>query len=648
MAYFRPVPVLYWAPSVYPGGADVGGKTAIYGTFSDFGNAVWQPFPLNAGTSRIVSFESSRGRRSTRENFAAGTLTVVLDNSDGTLDPSKSGSTTSGKYAGIPFRLAMRDSAGVEHPIFAGLLDSGWLPSWGPGRKARTVTITVTDYYGYAAHLALPGSCANYAMPLQLTGAPSRVWWRGPMNGQLATTTNNVSLWDFGPTRVNGRLSTGGCGAGSALANGAEPAAVLASSSSFYRPGADFNPGTRVCAWTGYNVAAAPSSNAILIGCRDAATSNPKWLVGMNTSGQLFCAVYNAAAAGVCLISTTGSYVGTSMVGVDIDFTARTVNLYTPAGVVSGSWAVPSAGAAGRLVIEAPSSGGFTISDWSVGGSAWAFTRVSSMSGSEPIALNNGPIDRHSVDLPPIVDRPTDYNSLAGQISTFAPQQAYLDACANAFGGVTYCRRDGQIVLRAGEDLGYWPASRGATPVVSDNMYQVVGRVTDQPNPPAYYGSYSGLPYVLPILRYSGAGHSGPDPDRVMNTATIGNARFYDLDSWNRYGPRVEDLGGVGGVVVAGDPSATQAQAQASARAVPTDAAESVVFQPGGDDVLTSFVLNDLELEARVLLTQSDPVTGAAILADVPVRVQSEAWSWADGGERWTVAVALDQPVPNR
>jgi hypothetical protein len=251
------------------------------------------------------------------------------------------------------------------------------------------------------------------------------------------------------------------------------------------------------------------------------------------------------------------------------------------------------------------------------------------------------------MDCPPFWARPSDFPTLSSTVDTYSPQQSFFDAIANAMGGALWCQRDGWLHWRGGHDLGYYPGSRPPLTAHTDGIYEVVARLTDQPTPGNYIGAVTGASYNLPIVRYSGSGHGGLDPQRVINWSNVGGATFIDLASYKRYGAQKRDLPGVGTVAASGSPAAAAAADQIASRKSPTTALNDIVITPYGDPVATKFVLQDLELEARVLVTQSDQVTGTPILEDEPMRVQHESWSWANGGADWTVTLHVDQPIPN-
>src|SRR5699024_4672599 len=117
-------------------------------------------------------------------------------------------------------------------------------------------------------------------------------------------------------------------------------------------------------------------------------------------------------------------------------------------------------------------------------------------------------------------------------------------------------------------------------------------------------------------------GHTGPDPERVANWLTVegfepfnlAEASYVDVPSAKRLGPRRQEIAkGATDIARDGSPVSDAARDFLAARSTSTDAMRDVTITPYGDDQATEFVLAHLELEARVLVTQSDTVTAVPL-----------------------------------
>lgn len=674
MNYEAPTLTAEWMPTVWPGCDANGGVTPIY--MSLMLGTDWEPFPGD-----IESFSMNRGRQSTTDEFKGGGAHVVFANEAGTLDPLAPGSVTADTY-GCLFRI-IAEWNGTESVLFCGLIDSPWVPSWGRGRR-RTVEVDLCDWYARAAIEDQPGAPANLVNHTWGGSPPHTqfVWWRGAMSATAAAAANNARIWDYARGGNHGRITSGlvtavdpidGCDLQSlqlAVNTTIESTDVI--------PATDY-----VTASVALTLPTAGTYGGEQVLFSFVSTTGARrWSVGVDSGGHLVWRVYNASGVSVATRSSTGLYGGQSMIcAISIDWVAGV--LYPWAGAsVSFTGAASSSG---RLVLSGTTSGTAVVvagnAAYAGGTSALQPLDVRPVKDTATVRIPKGtgvpfapgtsqPI---AIDMPPVVERPIDAANASTAVAVFGPGQACLAAVATGIGGVVWCRRDGWIVIRTADDLGWWPASRGPSDAVDDDLYEVVARITDDPAPTPLVGAVSGATYDLPILRYAGPGHHGPDPDRVINTVVVGAALIVDPASIRRYGsrplsmtPTVSSTPGyiapaasddghrLNGPrqypvpVVPDDPIAVQAQAIVDARKAPSIATPQVVLSPYGDTAITEFVIADLELETRVLLTQSDQVTAAPVIEDMRVRVQGETWDWSAGGTQWTVTLDFAVPVPNK
>ncbi len=667
-----------WMPTIYPGCDEFGGVTPIYNAFK---TPSWETFPAS-----VMSFGMQRGRQASTDDFRGGTAHVVFYDSDGSLDPVAGGSVTADTY-GCPVRVVASRPGAADKVVFTGFVDSPWTPSWGRGRS-RTVAVDLSDWFARSASDDMPG-CAMNLSNGSWSGSPPHdeyVWWRGAMTATAAAPANNASVTDFARGGNDGVITSGlvtavdpiaGCDLPSLQL---APATVVKSASSIAHT--DYL--TAACAMTLPDTST--YSAELVLFWAESSGGAKRWSIGVDTVGRIVWRVYNTAGTSIASNVSTFGYAGKTMVmAIAIDYVASVMRPYpsksvsfTGAGV--GSTYLCVGGAPGTYTDAV-----VTVGNVSYAGASSVIPGLSVVTAKDTVSVQlpkgtGTPFTPSTsqpakVDSPPYVERPTDAVDITGDVAALTPLQGFMSSLAAGIGGVVWCRRDGWIVMRTADDLGYWPPSRGTNHAVDDGLYQVVARITDAPIPAPITGSSSGDTYTFPVLRYSGPGHDGPDPGRVANQVAIGNALIVDPASIRRYGVRplamtptvsvapgyvrpstdATGLGRLSGqaptypiAVVPDDPICVQAQAIVDARKDPTIAIPSVQLEPYGDDAITTFVLDDLELEARVLITQSDQVTGAPILDDVAVRVQGETWDWADGGASWTVTLDLAIPTPNR
>lgn len=673
MTYTAPRIVAEWMPDVWPGGDTSAGVTPIYNAFM---SPAWEEFP-----AAVEAFSTDRGRQSTTDEPKGGTAHVVFDNASGLLDPLAAGSVTAETF-GCPVRL-LAYRAGETSPdvIFTGLIDSSWKPSWGRGRR-RTVEVDLSDWLARAAADDQPGCPANLRNHTW-SGSPPHdefVWWRGSMTATAAAPANNAEITDYGRGANHGQITAG-------LVTVVDPIAGCDMSSLQLDGGTTVQSSSVIPATPHVTASAALTlpDTALYTGDMPllqfvSTAGKRRWSVGVDDAGHLMWQVCDSSGAPVVTHKSTFYYAGQSMIcAITIDWAAGILHPWDGATV---SFTGASA-SDGRLVLSGVTSGAGPVIAGNVayagGSTALRPLDVRAVKDTATVTIRKGTGTASAtaqpvpIDMPPVAPRPTDAVDASTAVAVFAPGQAFWNAVATGIGGLARCRRDGWIVVRSADDLGWWPASRGPNDAVDDDLYEVIARITDEPNPAPIVGAVSGDVYDLPILRYSGPGHDGPDPERVINAVTIGSAQIVDPDSMRRYGtrplsmtPSVSSAPGYiaaarsgSGIRVSGpyqypiavvpdDPMATQAAALVDARHDPTVATPQVTLQPYGDEAITAFVCRDLDLETRVLLTQSDQVTGTPLFHDTRVRVQGESWDWSAGGTEWTVTLDLAEPTPNK
>lgn len=687
MTYRPPVAVLEWMPTIWPGCNTYSGQRPIWTAFTTSPQP-WVPFPDNTGGEpgdRLLSFTIDRGRQSLTEKFHAGVMHLVLDNTDGRLTPFGPGSLTADTF-GCPVRLSMFNPAtGNTSIIFTGFVDSSWIPSWGHGRR-RDIQVDIVDWYGRSATDDVPG-CPMNIVNNTWSGSPpgtALLWWRGAMTASQASPTTNATVTDFGRSANDGQITSGVVTAVDPLTGADYPCLELAGDTTITSVDEFVADGTTPV--TASLIASIPAAGSwggelYLLSCVSTGGVR-RWSISVDVLGRIKTAVYSAAGAVVATTQTTNTYLEkTVVISILVDYTLQRL-FALPEALGDTTWSTTGATPTGHIVAAGvPSStapartqvGNVAVTANTGDIQAAGYVADTNMQNTVQITWASTGWQSQNpgrMDMPPIVGRLPESPQINAPVGSWGSHQAWLDAVADGIGGVVWCQRDGRIHLRSGADLGWWPATRPANDAVDDGLYQVVARLTDAPAPDPIVGAVSGTVYQYPILRYSGPGATGPDPERVINQVTIDRAMVVDPGSLRRYGARTYTMTPqrsekpgwvsprpVGSLfkhvtypvpTVPDDPMSTQAQALIDQRATPTAAIPAATLQPYGDPDITKFVLEDLELEARVLVTQSDQVTGAPIYEDEPVRVQSESWTWANGGADWTVTLDLAAPTPNK
>jgi hypothetical protein len=112
-----------------------------------------------------------RGRSTQLERHVAGTMDLVLDNSDRIFDPTY----TSGPFYGVlaPMnRIRLRASwDGSTYDLFTGFVD-GWPQNYHPSNRDATVNVQGTDLFGHLANVDLADPWIEATKQ-----APAPVWW---------------------------------------------------------------------------------------------------------------------------------------------------------------------------------------------------------------------------------------------------------------------------------------------------------------------------------------------------------------------------------------------------------------------------------------------------------------------------------------
>lgn len=620
------------------------------------GSGDWVTLTIG-GKTRLLSFTSDRGRDDLTEDFNAGTATFLLDNADGMLDELNPSSLTFGAdgQALTPIRFRMLDNAtAVTSTIWTGYVSDGWEPSG--ARAAATVTVKAMDFMGWAAMQETPKS--RWVQFIQ--SAIPQVWWRGRMSSGLATSTNGVVMYDEGSAGLDGSIFTASPADARwvpSLTTGEDedPAWRLQTAARFTTgaslPTATGGLWTFSCWFQVIDVGA--QGRYFCLARTGSNTGNARWGVRIGNTGKLAARVYNAAGVVLAEAVSTSSYndgkphlvyvlfsdnITTIALFGDLDAGPATDTYAGGTAAGSGGWLTTGAGIGSdtpvlmdELAYSAPYtrepntalSGGISVhlDEW-VDESKFTGYRTDDTEKTRLIeimnmvGLNSALVDDYFNVSPVTVAPPglgdwVPRSSLAGHITT----------TAKALAGSAWTERGGKVRVNS-----YAETISGSAPYAG--YYSTVSaRFTNEPSPSA----------GTPVIRYGQNARSGRLLSRVINEVQINSGSpKRDRASIAAYGRRIFDLTGAAEPSIA-DPAAT---AIIAARKEPTYELDEITFEPWGNQAVTTWALTVLELEKMVTYTEYNPSGTTAYLSALPVRVQSESWSFTNGTD-WSITLKL-------
>lgn len=191
-------------------GYDGMGLWSVLGTFTW---SEWAGVPTNAWvdmTADLQEWHSGTGRGNEREDFEPGTATVRLKNRHRRYDPTYLAGPYYGKLGPGSPAIIEATWNGTTYPLFTGIIEDGWPTSFDQvGRGADAwVDVPLVDSSGHAALIEMPGSPWELAVALLRPA----VWLRD-MGTTLVSpvTTPNWSPPNYGNgVGYFGVLGTGG------------------------------------------------------------------------------------------------------------------------------------------------------------------------------------------------------------------------------------------------------------------------------------------------------------------------------------------------------------------------------------------------------------------------------------------------------
>jgi len=145
------------------------------------------------------------------------------------------------------------------------------------------------------------------------------------------------------------------------------------------------------------------------------------------------------------------------------------------------------------------------------------------------------------------------------------------------------------------------------------------------------------------VINASARGLTGTRTERIVNDVRINytggssddstGAYFFDLPSQLLYGVRSKTFSSQSGYL-----TPSMAQAYLAAHKSPPIEVGEVELRPWGNQALTDWCLDTLELERRITYREATPFGAAVVNADF--RIIGEKWAWANGTD-WTVTLRL-------
>lgn len=150
-------------------------------------------------TSRLIRFKSEVGQQYDYDGPQPGSLTVVLDNTDGALDPTN---TSSIYYPNVKLKRQVRISAQLTSGsslvyLAHGYVDS-WTRSWPGGVRVSRTTVECTDLVEFYARWVLSGLSQTAGTAAVHMAAISSASTPAPAGGlDIVTSTYNGNQWEY-------------------------------------------------------------------------------------------------------------------------------------------------------------------------------------------------------------------------------------------------------------------------------------------------------------------------------------------------------------------------------------------------------------------------------------------------------------------
>lgn len=581
---------------------------------------------VGLGVPRSFSFR--RGKQDTLNKHEPSQCTIVLDRNRSDLmtvranplDQSIAASPIGSGHAlpDTPVRLVMQTGF-TSVVIFSGFTLDGWDPSGSP-KGSGTITVTLTDWLGWAASRDFPESrwaaWVSKSQPAlwmrsELFDEAQR--WTGVDRDMIINTAYAGTFYFSSASLVPDSANTAYGFLTTATRTGLKnPTVAVPQSDAF---------GLRVWIKTANTVT------------KDFRVEGGDWYLYMNATGQM---VFGTTVGGVLNEATLAFnhadgiphliHADAITVGA-----GRTVTLSSDLGITTG--VVSNSGQCGGgqvkfygteitvdefcLWTTVVPAGGPSLATWVQGDDLYAYgqtraTRLIKLCESAYVPL---PANSHT------------YADATLTLHQLVPQSTLASAVrviVESFGGDCFVQRNGTVRMR---DATY-------TSATADDYTTVHAFLTDAPN----------LPVAPPQgIRYSTRGRTGTRKDRVVNDVRVNmteaNSLVHrrDMPSQSRYNVRPFNW----------DSEATSSTALVSAANTiitrykdPTIEIGDLTIRPWGNQAVTDTVIQSLELERKVSFRESTPDTSAAIIINSNYRIIGESWDWSDG-TAWTVVLKI-------
>lgn len=604
-------------------------------------------------SDRVMGFSMQRGRDDKLAEFDSGTITLVLDASDGGLDDFGSGRSWADCPPMSPVRITATYS-GTTYPVFYGFIGpEAWQFTRPIPGTGGVVTVTVPGFDKLQAFQSIYLPSSPFAC--YITSLTPYIWLRG--NAESSVLANAATIPDhMGIT--DGVVVDSGAGQVVELTSSIVP--DDAGPSLFCEAGArvSVNIGggvsdyTVMVMWSGTTNAA--DQSVIRANASSAGTGNARWQLVCNTSGDLVLTAYDNSGSAVTFgalpanpaPSSSGRWDdGTAhLIAVRVNGSAGSRNIKTFADSVNDtltSASIPTTYGSSYLFA------GSSVADQTLDEIAYwpSLLTTAQVQAAARVILGTGmPFAGETVEqrIQRIYDlcgytvdgsesaqwhTGSDDGTLWGMGSVLSLPDTLTSALqqvASSQRGTAWCTRDGRVRVRT--DSALFNASYTA------DYLTKVANLTDEVSPA---GSPTPIRRAIPQW-------SGLRLDRVVTygTGTCGTGSGYNP---TRVVSFYRDLTAIGYGVhpvewTTLDQTAdvpTGLRALVDVNTDPASEVQEVRITCYGDDAATKFAL---ALELEQWLTLTDSRYGTATGYDLSV--QSIGWEWVPG-ETWNVTLTL-------
>lgn len=548
--------------------------------------------------------------------------------------------------------------------LWTGYTEAGWEPT-GSMFGAGTVTVNATDWLGWAATKTMPDSL----WAAWVTRERPRLWIRGDANtaNPASSTTDSVfnmaQMWTgaFGNMAPYTASYDGYLARVAGIAAGAGGYALRESFNttwaSVHAGAADIISATAV-----WSVAFWMKATTPLVQYYGTNGGGDDWWFDTDASGYLRANVMVGGATYTATISVNHCDGNAHVVLCHVVSTGGSRGVYLGSDLGSASQGFVNSGNSGGGQIELNGRdesiiGEFCYWDSGSGGAATWQTTVGWFDEPQPgagrtltqqasdwaaqasfLQWADTRAERYTfLGQAAVVTMPTANITVDGPSEgmwTYNGESTLADAVrvlGESWMGDVFMERDGELRIH---DSTY-------TSGTAADYTTVHAQITDDPAASA--------PPV--ILRAAGGGRTGTRVERIVNDVRVdytGSTELnpfgyysFDLASQQRYGVKSKTF-----TSQSGGYSATVADDYLAAHKDPPIEIPDVVLQPWGNQDVTDFVCDTVELERRVTYRKALGFPSSAEVINQDCRIIGEKWKWRNGAgnsaDDWTVTLVLE------